>query len=242
MNESLHIQQRLRTLLERFYDGSTTPEEEREINRLLSSAECQTEEFAADRRLFAALAAPPADTTPPPALGEKLEKMAAGHFRPRRITPPAWLRWCAAAAILIGVALTLPLRNTDAPADTAQAPITAQAAPPAVSLKTETQPAEDTAAAAPEPRRHAHRRQRYRPAVTAATPAPATDDAAADDTDTYLSPEQAARISEAALMTMARTLASADGVCRQTDERIGSTISSTLGLLPAAINSPTNNI
>ena len=99
MNDSLHIQQRLRTLLERFYDGSTSPEEEREINRLLSSAECQTEEFAADSRLFAALTAPTADTPPPPALGEKLEKMAAGHFRPHRLTPPVWLRWGAAAAI-----------------------------------------------------------------------------------------------------------------------------------------------
>lgn len=239
MNDSLHIQQRLRTLLERFYDGSTSPEEEREINRLLSSAECQTEEFAADSRLFAALTAPTADTPPPPALGEKLEKMAAGHFRPHHLTPPVWLRWGAAAAILLGVALTLPLRHTDSPADTAQAPLTAQALPPAVTIKAETQPVEDTAVAPPAPE---PRRQRHRPAATAATPAPATDDAAADDTDTYLSPEQAARISEAALMTMARTLASADGVCRQTDERIGSTISSTLGLLPAAINSPTNNI
>lgn len=78
MNDSLHIQQRLRTLLERFYDGSTSPEEEREINRLLSSAECQTEEFAADSRLFAALTAPTADTPPPPALGEKLEKWPPG--------------------------------------------------------------------------------------------------------------------------------------------------------------------
>ena len=104
MNESLHIQTRLRTLLQRFYDGTSTPEEEREIGRLLLAPECASDEFAEDRALFEALATVPAQATPPPALGKALEEKAARHFRKAALRPATWIRRGLAAAVAACIA------------------------------------------------------------------------------------------------------------------------------------------
>lgn len=253
MNESLHIQTRLRTLLQRFYDGTSTPEEEREIGRLLHSPECASDKFAEDRVLFEALAAMDAQATPPPALGEALEEKTARHFRQPGSRAVILLRWGIAAAVaacMAGIVLMWPphrngISSADGPQLTAKAEQTVQE----VNTTEETvlRPEETTVVAAVPAPRPQHRVVRPTARKAAANPIPSTDNQADDidlddGTDTHLTPEQAARVSEAALMTLARTLASADDIYRQTDERIEAAVTTTFSRLQSDPQEPENKI
>lgn len=253
MNESLHIQTRLRTLLQRFYDGTSTPEEEREIGRLLLAPECASDEFVEDRALFEALATVPAQAAPPPSLGKALEEKAAQHFRKAALRPATWLRRGLAAAVaacIAGIVLLLPPSTDEMPAACDNRLIAKVEQPTNEESTTDetVTPTDENVAVAtvttPAPR---HRPTPRTARKAAATPPPAPE-TPADDIDLdegaemYLTPEQAARVSEAALMTLARTLASADGIYRQTDERIGSAVTTTLSRLQPDQQEPETKI
>lgn len=252
MNESLHIQTRLRTLLQRFYDGTSTPEEEREIGRLLLAPECASDEFADDRALFEALASEPAQAAPPPSLGKALEEKAAQHFRKAALRPATWLRRGLAAAVaacIAGIVLLLPPSTDEMPAAGDNRLIAKVEQPTNEEATTDetVTPTDEKAAVATVTTPAPARRATPRTARKAATPPPApetpADDIGLDDgSDMYLTPEQAARVSEAALMTLAHTLASADGIYRQTDERIGSAVTTTLSRLQPDQQEPETKI
>lgn len=260
MNDSLHITERLRALLQRFYDGTSTPDEEREIALLLHTPEGSSDEFATDRQLFDALNAPAAEQAAPAALGKKLEEMTESHFRKTGLRIGALLRWGLAAAVaacVAGLLLMLPAGKPEVPAQE-EAPLTAQASladtvpeekTPAEIIKTA--PAEDLAEArtsertpkAPAPKARPRVVQQHPRQIAATeTPEQAVSLAEEENAGQYLTPEQAARVSEAALMAMARTLASADGVYRQADERIATTVSVTLSRLQSAELQSESNI
>lgn len=253
MNESLHIQTRLRTLLQRFYDGTSTPEEEHEIGRLLLDPECASDEFADDRALFEALASEPAQVAPPPALGKALEEKTARHFRKAALRRRAWLRRGLAAAVaacIAGIVLLLPPSTDEMPAAgdnrliaKVEQPTNEEATTDETVTPTDENVVVATVTTPAPARRATPRTARKAPASPAPAPETPADDIDLDEgAEMYLTPEQAARVSEAALMTLARTLASADGIYRQTNERIGSAVTTTLSRLQPDQQEPETKI
>ncbi len=70
--------EQLRALLERFYEGKTSREEEETLRRTLLETKVQ-EEFAADREFFLAMREDAA-TGPSPAFTRKLEELVDEHY------------------------------------------------------------------------------------------------------------------------------------------------------------------
>ncbi len=110
-------------LLERYYEGTATAEEERRLRRFLLAADVP-EEFAAEQAYFQALAA--ARRRPAPALEERLaalvdERLGGGEHRMRRM-PRAMRRTLPLAAALLAGAFLYFFVATQRPRDTYQDP------------------------------------------------------------------------------------------------------------------------
>lgn len=93
-------------LRENFYAGLTTPEEEQEWLQWLCSDACP-EEWAADREVMLALAAP-ADVEAPDGLEDRIAaRLEAGAERPHRtlaVRRPLWKRITAVSGVAASVA------------------------------------------------------------------------------------------------------------------------------------------
>lgn len=92
---------RLRTLLQLYYDGETTPEQERELAAFMTSDAPVAPEFVADREMFRALASARIPDGFDRRLEESVDDMLAKTPR-RRLT--AWIAGAAACTLLVGTA------------------------------------------------------------------------------------------------------------------------------------------
>lgn len=92
---------RLRTLLQLYYDGETTPEQERELTDFMTSDAPVGPEFAPDRKMFRALAS----ARIPDGFDRRLEESvdALTSRKPRRRLL-AWIAGAAACTLLVGTA------------------------------------------------------------------------------------------------------------------------------------------
>ncbi len=100
--------EKTRALLDKFYRGETTPEENLLLSGFLSEAG-DAEEFADDKKLFEALAGA-ADTSVPPGLEARIKDAIAQTSRQRRIRPAVWLKAsgiAAAVAIMFVIGVKL---------------------------------------------------------------------------------------------------------------------------------------
>ncbi|MDE7142082.1 MAG: hypothetical protein K2O33_04220 [Muribaculaceae bacterium] len=117
------IETRIRQLLDRFFDGSTTTDEETELEQLISQADNLPTALETDIRTFR-LCREPSTVEVPDGLEERLEAAIDSRAREEfastakeslRRVRRAWLS--AAAAAVVVVALMIPaLRTVDAPA------------------------------------------------------------------------------------------------------------------------------
>ncbi len=118
----------VKKLLERFYEGLTTAEEEQQL-RAFFSGEAVPPEMEADRELFLALAKE-GEETAPPELQEKLTGLIDEHYAGAEhsgtVSLPAWvLRTVPLAATLIVVLATYFFLLSRKPRDTYSDPQTA---------------------------------------------------------------------------------------------------------------------
>lgn len=232
----------LRRLLAKYYDGQTTVDEECGIARMLQTSLGDSEEFAADRALFASLSGcfPAADRCPvviPPGLGERLQEAVDRRFAMRKVSGvPRWMRAVAcgaAAACMAGlVFMTVNVGGDDArlaecpPAETGVTEVVVKAphachmafdasliADSALCEVVVPPVAETPSAAVRQPR------QRAVASTRQALPDPAPEllaSAEVDDTTPGIDPLTAAAVSEAAFRVLAQAIAAAEKPIEQT--------------------------
>ena len=250
--------QHLRALIDRYYRGETSPAEEAEIGRLLRSEAGNGKEFADDRRLFDALNA--WETPEAPAeLGETLRQMVAERFadtestaKPRRRAHILrWISWAGGAAAAASIAIVLwfsgsksyedaLLADADSPTDT-------------ISLATANKPAEtaDTTdvevirdrietgekAVRPEAAPRPHIAATSRPVRTRTRSNGSINPSATTPSAKEPTPEEAAQISQDALMTLGRLLARGNQDINNANEELHQCVNETFRKISIGVSS-----
>lgn len=104
--------EKTRALLDKFYRGETTPEENLLLSGFLSETD-GAEEFADDKKLFEALAGA-ADTSMPPGLEARIKDAIAQSSPRRRIRPAVWLS-AGGIAAAVAIMFVLGVKMFDMP-------------------------------------------------------------------------------------------------------------------------------
>ncbi len=249
--------QRLKQLLERFYAGETSPQEETEISRLLDTTAKNDTAFDADRALFSALSEEKADLTridAPEGLGEKLGKLTARHFAAEKIrSMPRFLRWAAYSATAACAACMIWVVTETTPDDATlahKAPAIPDStitvhAPATLHTDTLSSYASAQTLVAPIPDKESEKDTQIKPMRKKADKPRIRTTVQEDNTVVIdnseeggiaiyeMSAESAAKVSEAVLLSLGRTLAAADMVVSDTGNKIDPRVSAKLSKMLA---------